>query len=273
MNRYFLLIALLIAGVIPSPAAAQISVRSQLSHDETVVPGESYSGIILVRNDTDEIQQAKIYQTDYLFYADGTNYFGEPGQLERSNAKWIDLSASSMMVPPRGSVEISYRVNVPESINEAAPSGSYWSVIMVEGVPKSSPENVANERPDNSLGVTQVTRYGVQVASHMENAGGPVLSITESQLTRSENEEATLNLAVQNEGDRLVRPDVWIELYGADGKPIGRKDGISNRLYPGTSIRQRINLGHLDPGSYRALVIMDAGNDDVFGAEYTLNID
>lgn len=273
MKRILPLIALLIAAAIPSPLAAQISVRSQLSHDETVVPGESYAGIILVRNDTDKPQQAKVYQTDYLFYSDGTNYFGEPGQLDRSNAGWIELAASSMMVPPRGSVEISYRVNVPESINGTSPSGSYWSVIMVEGVPEASPENVANERPDNSLGVIQVTRYGVQVASHLENSSRPVLTITESQLTRAENEEATLSLAVQNEGDGLVRPDVWIELYGADGTAIGRMDGVTNRLYPGTSVKQRINLGKLDPGSYRALVIMDAGDEDVFGAEYTLNID
>ena len=277
MKRVFphlaLLFAFLAAGVISFPAKAQISVRSQLSHDKTVIPGESYSGIILVRNDTEENQQAKIYQTDYLFFADGTNHFGEPGKMERSNANWIDVAASSVVIPPKQAVEITYRVNVPEDMEGNTPSGSYWSIIMVEGVPKDSPENIENNLPENSYGVLQVTRYGVQVASHFEAADAAELTITESQLTRSENEETTLNLAVQNDGSSLVRPDMWVELYGTDGTAFGRKDGQKSRLYPGTSVTQRINLGKLDPGSYRALVIMDAGEEDVFGAEFTLNID
>ena len=85
--------------------------------------------------------------------------------------------------------------------------------------------------------------------------------------------ETTLNLAVQNQGDALVRPDMWVELYAEDGSAIGRIEGQKSRLYPGTSITQRIKLGNLDTGAYRALVIMDAGEEDVFGAEFTLNID
>ena len=108
------------------------------------------------------------------------NQFGDPGKLERSNASWIEVGVSQVMVPPRESVEITYRVNVPESINESAPSGSYWSIIMVEGIPKTSPENLENELPDNSYGVLQVTRYGVQIASHLENTHGAELTITEN---------------------------------------------------------------------------------------------
>jgi hypothetical protein len=273
MKRSFALIVFILAGAISSPVTAQISVRSQLSHDKSVVPGEQYSGAILVRNDSDQPQQAKVYQTDYLFQADGSNYFGDPGKLDRSNADWIDVAASQVVVPPRSAIEITYRVNVPNDINGTAPNGSYWSIIMVEGIPETSPENLENELPDNSYGVMQVTRYGVQVASHLEDTNGAALTITESQLTRSDEAEATLNLAVRNDGHMLVRPDMWVELYAADGTAVGRMDGQKSRLYPGTSITQRIKLGKLDPGAYRALVIMDAGEEDVFGAEFTLNID
>jgi len=273
MKRILTLATIILFGAIYSPAMAQISVRSQLSHDENVEPGQQYSGVILVRNDSDESQQAKVYQTDYLFQSDGTNYFGDPGKLDRSNANWIDLGISQVVIPPRESVEITYRVSVPESIDGIAPSGSFWSIIMVEGIPKNSAENLENELPDNSYGVVQVTRYGVQIASHLENNTGAELTITESQLTRSEEEESTLNLAVSNDGYLLVRPDVWVELYAEDGSAIGRIEGQKSRLYPGTSVTQRIKLGKLKPGAYRALVIMDAGEEDVFGAEFTLNID
>jgi len=273
MKRFFPLIAFILVGAISSPASAQISVRSQLSHDKSVVPGEQYSGAILVRNDSDKPQQAKVYQTDYLFQADGSNYFGDPGKLERSNASWIDVAASQVVVPPRSSIEVTYRVNVPDQIGDAIPSGSFWSIIMVEGIPETSPENLENDLPDNSYGVLQVTRYGVQVASHFEDTEGAALTITDSQLTKSEESEATLNLAVRNDGHMLVRPDMWVELYAEDGTALGRMEAQKSRLYPGTSVTQRIKLGKLDPGAYRALVIMDAGEEDVFGAEFNLNID
>lgn len=273
MKRFLPLIAFILLGATFSPATAQISVRSQLSHDQTVIPGEQYSGAIVVRNDSDKPQQAKVYQTDYMFQSDGSNYFGDPGTLERSNASWIEVAASQVVVPPRSSIEVTYRVNVPDQISDTVPSGSYWSIIMVEGIPEASPENLENELPENTYGVLQVTRYGVQVASHFEDGHGAALTITESQLTKADDTEATLNLAVRNDGSMLVRPDMWVELYAADGTAVGRMDGQKSRLYPGTSVTQRIKLGKLDPGAYRALVIMDAGEEDVFGAEFTLNID
>ncbi len=273
MSRQIALILTLLMLAVPSSSKAQISVRSQLSQDTSAQPGESYVGSILIRNDTDEIQQAKIYQTDYLFQSDGSNYFGDPGTIERSNAKWIDVASSSMMVPPREAIEVSYRVNVPMDVDAEPLQGSYWSIIMVEGIPKSSPENIENDVPDDALGIIQVTRYGVQVATHIDGTGAANLTISESALSKSEGNIASLQLSVANEGDKLVRPEIWVELYDEAGNALGRIDGVNNRIYPGTSVKQQIELGKLEIGRYRALVIMDAGDDEVFAAEYNLNID
>jgi len=269
MNKLLIALTLLVFAVIPSYSSAQISVRSQLSHDEVVAPGTSYQGSILIRNDSDEIQQAKLYQTDYSFQSDGTNLFGNAGESPRSNATWIELGTTSMLVPPREAVTISYRVHVPSS---TPLEGSFWSVIMVEGVPKSSAESTDNDSPDNALGITQVTRYGVQVATHIEGTGAAALEITNTALTKSEDGIASLQLSVKNNGDKMVRPEVWIELYDMSGNTVGRRDGINNRLYPSTSVNQNIKLGKLEIGTYRALVIMDAGNDEIFAGEFTLNI-
>jgi len=273
MNKQFALIIAILMLAVPSSSKAQISVRSQLSQDTSARPGESYVGSILIRNDTDEIQQAKIYQTDYLFQSDGTNVFGDPGTIERSNAEWIDVASSSMMVPPREAIEVSYRVNVPMDVDAEPLQGSYWSMIMVEGIPKSSPENIENDVPDDALGIIQVTRYGVQVATHIEGTGAANLKISESALSKGEGNTTILQLSVENDGDKLVKPEIWVEIYDDSGNTLGRVDGVNNRIYPGTSVRQTINLGKLEIGHYRALVIMDGGDDEVFAAEYNLNID
>ncbi|MDA1028010.1 MAG: hypothetical protein O3B41_03035 [Bacteroidetes bacterium] len=268
MNKVLTILTALAIAVVPSVLTAQISVRSQLSHDQSSIAGSSYSGSILIRNDTDEIQQAKLYQTDYSFQSDGSNLFGTPGESDRSNASWIDLGTTSMMVPPREAVTISYRVNVPDSTNL---EGTFWSIIMVEGIPKSSPESLDNNAK-SSLGVVQVTRYAVQVATHIEGTGSAILEIKETAFTKNDKGEATLQLNIGNNGDKMVRPEMWVELYDSSGNSAGRRDGLNNRIYPGTSIQQKIQLGKLKEGTYRALVIMDAGDDEVFAAEFTLNI-
>ncbi len=269
MNRISIFIALLSLVAIPSASLAQISVRSQLSHDEYTNPGGVYEGSILIRNDTNEFQQAKIYKSDYSFKSDGTNYFGTPGDLERSNADWIEIGTSTTMVPPNDAITVNYRVNVPAS---TPLEGSFWSIIMVEGVPKSSPESTNNEDEKESLGVIQVTRYGVQVATHIEGTGSVQLEISDTALTSTPENGTMLQMSVSNIGDRMVKPDVWVELYNEEGDAKGREEGVPHRLYPGTSVMQSIKLGNITPGTYRALVIMDAGDDEVFAAEFTLNI-
>jgi hypothetical protein len=67
-----------------------------------------------------------------------------------------------------------------------------------------------------------------------------------------------------------MKPDVTVELFGANGQSRGRISGGKFRMYPGTSVRHLMSLGEIPPGTYKALVLVDAGGQDVFGAQYTL---
>jgi len=42
------------------------------------------------------------------------------------------------------------------------------------------------------------------------------------------------------------------------------------RIYPGTSVRHKIDLSSLPGGKYMALVVADNGDEYIFGAQYTL---
>lgn len=260
----------LLALYLPLDTEAQISVRSQLSHDKTAETGTTYHGSISVRNDSRTMEEVRVYQTDYSFSSDGSNHFNAPGEHPRSNARWIDLGVSYVNVPPSQTVSIPYSVNVP-TIDTL--SGSWWSMIMVEGIPANSPESkTGTDSTKAEFGIRQITRYGIQVATHITGTGASRLNIMESMLVENEKGEAQLDVAIANNGDKLAQPDVWIELYDAAGTPVGKRDGFKNRIYPGTSVKQKIVLGSLPKGEYKALVIMDAGMNEVFGAEYTLAI-
>src|SRR5256885_12304579 len=100
----------LLVALLAEPASAQISVVGSTVEERTAAPGETYTGTIVVRNVTAEAQPVRIYQTDYLFSADGTSIFGDPGSAARSNARWIVPTVRNLVLPPNGDVTVNYTV-------------------------------------------------------------------------------------------------------------------------------------------------------------------
>jgi len=249
-------------------ATAQVSVIGELSQDREARPGEQYNGTITVKNDTNEPQEAKAYQTDYLFFSNGTNRYDEPGTTARSNAKWITFSPAFMTIPPQGTVVVNFTVNVP---NDQKLAGSYWSMLMVEGIPQSSPESsrpMAKKKTE--MGIMQTIRYGIQIATHIANTGERKIEFKDPKVVTKGNEGRVFQVDILNTGTLGIRPEVYLELFNAQGASMGRFPGVRYRIYPGTSVRQTIDVSNVPKGSYKALVVVDAGGEDIFGAQYNL---
>jgi hypothetical protein len=242
-------------------AQAQIAVVGSTVEERTTGAGESYTGSILVRNLSDVDQPVRIYQTDYLFYADGTSHYSDPGTTPRSNAKWITPTVRSLLVPPRSEMSVSYTVRVPQGDSL---SGTYWSIIMVEGAPNEANRASAGQP---QVGVGVVMRYGVQVATHIKATGTRKVSF----LTNEDGTQ-TFELEVANAGDRAYRPALWIEVYNEAGELKASARQERGLLYPTTSLKQVFNLGKLAAGTYRAIVFADSGEDAVFASQFTLKL-
>lgn len=252
-------------------ATAQVSVIGELSNDKEARPGERYEGSISVRNDSNEPQEVKIYQTDYLFFRDGSNTYGDPGSIARSNAKWISFNPSFVNVPPQSVVAINYTVTVPPESETMKLVGSYWSMLMVEGIAKGSAESAAQKDPKKTqMGIRQTIRYGIQIATHIAQTGTKKVNFVDTKLIPNEQGKRYLQVDVENDGDIWIRPEVFVELFDEKGTSKGKFSGVRYRMYPGTSVRQMIDLTSVQAGTYKALVVVDAGGDDVYGAEYTL---
>jgi hypothetical protein len=246
----------------------QIAIVGELSHDRVALPGETYEGSIVVRNDMEKTQEAKVYATDYSFSANGTNNYAQAGTLPRSNAHWIEFSPSHLVIPPGGSADVVFRVSVPMDTSGTL-EGSYWSMIMVEGIPEGSPES-SRESKDQKMGIVQSIRYGIQIASHIGSSGVKNVRFVEPRLLPDAEGERLLQVDIENTGSRGMRPDVFVELFSETGASKGKYKGVRYRLYPGTSVRQRIHIPELPSGTYRALVVIDDGGNDVFGTQYVL---
>jgi hypothetical protein len=271
MTRHVLsLLPIGLALLLASPMShAQISVRGPLSNDIEVRPGAIYTGQVTVANETDTPQQARLYLTDYHFQADGTNDYATPGSTPRSNADWIQFTPSVLTLPPGESLPVQYTVTVPADSLD----GSYWSLLMVEAVPPGAPEStLPGASAEPRYGVRPVMRYGIQIATHVQGTGAGSVRFANSQLVVVEGGVHQLVVDVANEGNRMIRPEVWAEVVDSNGASLGRLSGSTSRIYPGTSVRQTIPLGTLPSGQYSTLVVVDAGGDDVYGAEYEVEI-
>lgn len=254
--------ALLAAVAAFSRAEAQIAVLGNTVEEHTASAGESYLGTIVIRNATAVAQPVRIYQTDYLFHADGTSGFEVPGSTRRSNAKWITPSTGSLVLPPSGELTISYVVKVPSSESLA---GTYWSSIMVEAAPTAAP---AVSR--GKVGLSAVLRYAVQISTQIRETGKRSVNFTNQRFVAEKDGSQSLLVDVVNNGERAYHPLLWVELYDAAGVLKNRIKQQRGLLYPETSLRQTFALGNLAHGTYKAIVFADIGEDAVSAGQYQL---
>lgn len=269
LSRILPLLAVAIM-IFPASATAGISIEGGLTHEKVSQPGQPYQGVITIKNQGDSPQELKIYQTDYRFNHEGATIYGDPGQNARTNARWITFSPSRLTIPPKDTAVINYTIQVPA---DASLAGTYWSMLMIEGIPESAPESSQHKKPKElSLGITQVMRYGIQMITHIGETGTKKISFLKTTVLK-EQDTRILQADVQNDGDRMVRPQLWAELYTSAGVSLGRFPGEQYRLLPTTSKRFHIDITKVPPGTYKALMVADCGDDDLFGVSYTLKLE
>lgn len=268
MKKILLLFLCLCIYFLSSGKACAISLPGGLTIENDVAIGGRTSGNIVILNNDAEPVTVNIYQTDYMFYADGRSDFGKPGSTPRSNASWITYSPNQITVPPKGSASVAYQISVP---NDQSLYGTYWSVIMVEPIPKAALEPPSAEKDKVAIGVQAVFRHAVQMITHIGDTGERALRFASKRLENRDG-KVFLVLDVENTGERWLVPALYVDLADQSGRSLGRFEGGKLRIFPGCSVRYFVDLGALKPGGYNALVIADCGEEKLFGARYTLEV-
>jgi hypothetical protein len=263
--RFNVFARLATAALIGSPAFAhaQISVLSSTVEERIAVPGERYTGTIVIANAAAEPQTARIYQTDYQFHADGTSDFKDAGTSQRSNAGWVTPQSTQITVPANGRVVVPYAVVVPSGDTL---KGTYWSAIMVEGQTAAPAKNAAKQ----SIGLGAVVRYAIQVATHISMTGSREVKFIGAGVAKTDDGSAAFDVDVVDAGERGYRPTLWIEVYDESGALQAKAKQSRGLLYPGTSLRQHFALGKLAPGTYKAMLFADTGDEAVVAAQFNI---
>ena len=268
MKNKLLLIGILLFGIICiTNNVWAINVGSGLCQEKTGDIGRNYTDVIKIINKEDKSVEVKLYQTDFLFFSDGTNQFGEPGKISRSNANWIAQLPQRITIPPEQTIDVQYSVNVPMDQNL---QGSYWSMIMVEEVNQADMESISAGK--NQTGIRQMVRYGVQVLTHIGSSGTRQLDFKGLKIVKAKNGRL-LQVNMENSGTRALRPHLWIDFYADNGSYSKKVNGNLRRIYPECSISESLDLSEIPPGSYKAVVVADAGEETVFGTSFSLKLE
>ena len=242
---------------------ANILVLNGLTHENISLPGGQYRDRIEIQNSGTEVRSVKIYARDYWFSYTGESRHDDPGTLARSNASWINYTPRLITLQPNEKGFIDFEVNVPktDSLN-----GTYWSVIMVEGI--TPPDTM-----DNSSGVKINTaiRYAVQIITNIGESGKRDLQFLGLELTQSEGKNV-LNVAVENTGDFILKPEMSLEVFDGDGNSLGVFKADRRKTFPGTSVTSSIVLEGIKPGKYTAVLVADCDEDHVYGTNISLEI-
>jgi hypothetical protein len=246
---------------LPLISTASVEVLGSLKHIHNGKPGDVIKGEIKIQNNDNTDQEVKVYQTDLLYNLQDNTFYDEPGSHKRSNAHWIQYSPKSVILKAKEVRIIQYEITLPQ-IDTL--KGTYWSVLMVEGVVPIDP----NQKGD--LSIRTVTRYAIQVVTEIADKGKGSLKFMEPTLIK---EGAKLFLAIDlvNNGDHYISPDVSIELFDEKGKSVKVINAMKKGLYPTTSTRFRFDLEGIPGGkTYQAMIVAAGLENDVFGLEYTL---
>ena len=248
---------------------AAIMVKSSLLQEKTAGIGETYQGVILISNNDTVAKNVKIYQTDYTFNYDGKSVYGEPGRNPHSNANWIKFSSTYLTISPQEEVKLNYTVNVPD---DELLTGSYWSVVMIEGIKETAPVSSEAKKGEIKVGIQTLVRYAVQIITNIGDSGSREINILNKELVKGKEGKYTLQMDVENSGERTLRPTINAELYNLQGLLAGKFKGNRARIYPQTSARYKVDFNDVPAGKYKALITLDNGDDYVWGIQINLEL-
>ena len=243
---------------------AEISVVNGLIHEYKIEEGKSYRGIIEIQNTGETAQPVKVLKNDFLCNSEGQVFYEKPVKHERSNAGWIKLRTTYIVLNPGEKYRLVYQVDVPDSMSL---SGSYWSVIIVEPV-----EEVHLDKKVNTLNVLTRVRYAVQVVCTTSKVAKAEVKFEKTVITKIQGSRY-LVVDLEDTGELFHRAKVTGEFYDAGS---GARKGVykSNlqSLFPNTSRRYMIDITDLEAGKYKGVLLADCEGENVFGLDMMLNI-
>jgi P pilus assembly chaperone PapD len=218
---------------------------------------ETTTGSFWVRNRGEETIALKVYVGDFWIEPDGKEAFLEPGTIERSCSKWIEVSPEELELTPNESKLIRFNLSVPPG-----KTGTFWAMIFVEQTNK--PTIKTAQQGQQQFNILSFQRVGVRIFEETPDAVKGEGKISQVNVVRGGKDEfIRVDLKIENNGEALLRCKGNVEIKNERGDRVENVQLDEFNCYPKASrIIPASFKTKLNPGQYTALAIID------YGAEY-----
>lgn len=245
-------------------AMAGIAVLNGLTHSHRVKEGMLYKGYIEIQNTGTDKQWVRISKNDFLCNSSGQMFYEEPVQHNRSNASWVELNTTSVVLEAGEIYQLTYQVSVPEKLELP---GSYWCVVMIEPV-----DEVKVVPIENAVQVKTQIRYAVQVICTTENEAKAEIKFIKTEVVKNEGGRY-LAVDLEDTGELYHTVVVNADFFDAvTGSNSGKYQSQQYSIFPYTSRRFMIDITGLGVGRYKGTLLANCSDDQVFGLNLSLNI-
>lgn len=205
----------------------------------------------------------KAHVEDWWQSDDGQqSFYGDPGTLQRSCAKWVTLNPVEATVEPAGTLVVRLSIALPR---ELAPGG-FWCALTVDEIP--DPRRI----PPEGVGV----RFAASVSAGIFVYVEPVQRLATIRDIHIESDMTRIRL--RNDGNCPLGVEGRVEWFARGASsPIATvtlpRSTVLTEPSPDAVLTLPLPPAETLPsGAYRARVILDFGGDHYIGAEREVTI-
>jgi hypothetical protein len=245
--------------------SAGIIVTNGLTHEHSVVGGQLETGVVDIRNLSRTPQRVIFYISELSVSCKGETFQpSDTGNVKRSNAAWVSLSANERLLAPGEEFSLSYEIKTPEGERR----GSFWSLLMVEEQPL-----IDTSSSRVGMRISSNVRYAVQLVTSFTSEDETIEVSFENVELQKEGDRKALAVKLFNSSQKMVKPIVRMEIYNKGGDLVMENISDKRKLYPDQCRTYYVALEDLELGDYQAVLVADCGNQDVFGLTVNLRVD
>lgn len=225
-------------------------------HLDTPV-GETTTGFFVVKNRGSETIALKIYTGDFWIHPDGKESFLEPGKVERSCSKWIQLAPEEFELIANETKTVRFNLTIPPG-----KKGTFWAMVFIEQTNK--PTIKTAQKGQQQFNIVSFQRVGVRIFEDTPDSVKGEGRITQVNVERAQKEEfLKVGLRFENKGDALLKCKGSVDIKNQKGETVDKTNVDEFNCYPKAERAVTASFKkELPVGQYTALAVID------YGAEY-----
>jgi len=267
-NRQLFLFAVTMFFAVMAVSRAYAFGVTPMLVEADVERGVTYNGTIAVFSNTKEVEQVKVSIADWDKKPNGDDTEFEPGTLERSCSKWINIGPTKFDVPVDQWVNVRYSFTVPDDA-----IGSYWTFAIVEADKKPSKPSESNGKIQTMIETS--FRYIVRIVVTVDEGrvyDGKINGISvfkPAPDSQFKDFPSVARVVFENTGNVLLKPQGYVDIRNLDGETVEKVE-IQPKSYVIPERERWLDVPvkkNLENGEYIAVAVLDYGGDNLVAGE------